>query len=72
MKTSEVRRTIREHRGDVYVGVLVRDDVIYVKAVKSDLLKQLEKVADHAVVTSRNTDGMLFLDNETENVEDCT
>jgi hypothetical protein len=43
---SKVRAAIRAHRGPVYVGMILRDDVIFVQAVKADLLDRLASLTD--------------------------
>jgi hypothetical protein len=64
MKTAEVLKQIRKHSGPVVVGVLARDDVFYVKVVKTDLLEQLANLADDQVEV-RVKNGTLHVDNFT-------
>lgn len=63
MTNKELRRKIKKFEGPVYAGVILRDDVIYVKVVKADLLFQLKDGSDdQAYVTEQ--DGALYLHNE--------
>ena len=43
MVRSELVKQIKAHKGDIWVGVSSFDDVMYVKAVKSDLIAQIER-----------------------------
>lgn len=63
MLTREIIKAIREFRGDVMVGVLVRDDVIYVKAVKSDLLDAIAELSDGQAYVSE-VGGKLYFDRD--------
>ena len=40
---------IADHRGEVHIGMLIAGDVIYVKAVKADLLYNLRQISDDAI-----------------------
>lgn len=64
--TAEMAAIIRNHRGDVCVGVLTTNDVFYVKAVKADLIHQV-KESDLAGSHIRLSvlDGVLYVDNAT-------
>jgi hypothetical protein len=62
MSRSELLSTIRQHRGEIFVGVLARSDVIYVKAVKSDLLSALKNIGDDELTASISF-GSLYIDN---------
>ena len=46
MKARQLIRQIKAHTGPVMVGVINGNDVIYVQAVKSDLIVQLSRFAD--------------------------
>ena len=52
MTNKELLNTIRSHKGEIVVGMLVRNDVIYVKAVKSDLIKALRDTPDNIATAS--------------------
>ncbi len=54
-------RQIKGHKGTVYAGVLIANDVIYVRVVKSDLLDALAKVDPDAYRVSLK-DGDLYVD----------
>ncbi len=41
MVRSELVKQIKAHKGDIWVAVSSFDDVMYVKAVKSDLIAQI-------------------------------
>lgn len=49
MKTTQVIAAVRKHTGIIYVGMLCRNDVVYVRAVKSDLLNTLQRIADNEI-----------------------
>ena len=61
MKTKDVVKAIREYRGSIYVGMLVRDGVIYVKPVKSDLIKEIQGLSDGSIVAEEHH-GALYVD----------
>lgn len=42
MTNKEMIKMIKDWRGDVCAGVLLKDGVIYLKVVKSDLVFQIE------------------------------
>jgi hypothetical protein len=46
MKAQQLIKQIKARTGPVTVGVINGDDVIYVQAVKSDLIVQLSRFAD--------------------------
>jgi hypothetical protein len=69
VKTKEVIAIVRYSRGPLYVGVLARSDVIYIQAVKKDLLQRLERVADHELTAVVSKDsGCVFIDNDTSEI----
>jgi len=62
MTNKELCRTIKKFEGPVYAGIILRDDVIYVKVVKADLLANLKGCGDdQAYVTEQ--DGALHFHN---------
>lgn len=61
MTRDELLKSIRNHTGEVCVGMVSRSDVIYVKVVKSDLLKVLDNIGDNELRTNR-TKGTLYVD----------
>jgi hypothetical protein len=64
MANLKASSNIRKHRGPVMVGMLVRDNVVYVRAYKSDLLYWLTKLPEGSVRTSKSAidDGTLYVD----------
>jgi hypothetical protein len=61
VRTQDVIRMVRKHVGPVKVAMLVRDDVIYVQAVKQDLLRMLDGMPD-GQVEAREMHGFMFVD----------
>jgi hypothetical protein len=61
MKTSEVVRQVRNWHGPVCVGALARDDVYYVRVVKSDLLTTIANFQDGQIECAPKN-GTLFVD----------
>jgi len=62
MTRKELLSTVQRYKGAIYVGVLARDDILYVRAVKSDLLGMLSLVGDNQL-TARVSCGALYVDN---------
>ena len=46
MNTADIVKIVKKHKGPVFVGVCLRDDVVYMQAVKADLLYHLESIGD--------------------------
>lgn len=61
MANLKVKCDIRMHRGHIMVGMLVRDDVVYVRAFKEDLLNALCHLPEDSVRSSIR-DGVLYVD----------
>lgn len=62
MTNKEALSIIRKFKGQVYAGVIVRNDVIYVQVVKIDLVKSVAGLEDESInVTERH--GALYIDN---------
>ena len=53
---------IAKWRGEIKIGMLISNDVIYVKPVKADLLFMLRGSNDAAISTFEN-DGVLYVTN---------
>ena len=62
MIDTELLATIRNHRGPIYVGMLLRDDVVYVKVVKEDLLSRLRCIQLNQAYASI-TEGCMYIHN---------
>jgi len=62
MTNRELNTIVRRYRGAIYVGVLARDDILYVRAIKADLLEMLSLVGDDQL-TARESCGALYIDN---------
>ena len=61
---AEILAVLRKHRGEVCVGVLASHDVFYVKAVKADLIHQVQRSAlDGSHIRLSVLDGVLYVDN---------
>ncbi len=62
----DVARALKAHKGEVLVGMLTTHDVVYIKAVKADLIAWalLNKDSDCGVDLRVEDDGTLFVDNE--------
>lgn len=64
MKTKELIKQIRGHRGKVEVPVLVAHDVIHVFAEKGDLIEQLSKVEEIGLKVQYVNAGVMRLETE--------
>jgi hypothetical protein len=62
MKTAEIISFVHAHRGHIMVGMLARNDVKYVRVVKSDLLDVLKNTDDDEL-TWVIKDGIGYVDN---------
>jgi len=47
MTRTELLKTVRAFKGYIYAGVLARNDILYVRVTKTDLLEQLALIADN-------------------------
>jgi hypothetical protein len=61
MLIEQVKKTIREYRGPIFMTCHTRDDVYYVRVFKSDLLEAIKVLRDHQIDASF-TDGTLYID----------
>lgn len=61
MRNASLIKQLREFRGDVLVGMLIRNDVTYVKAVKSDLIAVLTQIPEGAVKLDI-VNGVMYVD----------
>lgn len=52
-------KQLRDYKGPIYVGMLIRNDVIYIQAKKGDLLAALLDTDDAAIEIFFNGDGDL-------------
>lgn len=62
MTGEELRRTVRAHKGTIMAAIFGRDDVHFVKIVKSDLLEMLAHIADNELEARTTPDGVLYID----------
>mgnify|MGYP003333250287 CR=1 FL=1 len=56
-----VIKIIRDFKGPVLISMLVNEDVIYVQAIKKDLIEQLKKSSEDCVTASER-DGFLYVE----------
>jgi hypothetical protein len=61
MLIKDVISAVRKHRGTIYVGVLARNDVFYVKVVKRDLLIAIAGMVDNEIY-AKVSHGVLHID----------
>lgn len=63
MDTSQIEKTVRAHKGPIYVAMLLRDDVTYIKVTKPAILAVLECVADGSLSVRLDAQcGGLYID----------
>lgn len=61
MTRCELLKIIRKHVGLIYVGMIAKNDVVYVRVVKSDLLTVIDKI-DNNELEARLVKGDLYID----------
>lgn len=60
--TKELIEKIRQHRGEVCVCALMRDDIFYVKVVKGDLIDQIRRGDRGDALSFDVKDGTAYVD----------
>ncbi len=64
MKNRKAIAALRKFKGPVVGGVLVRDNVMYVQLVKTDLINELKrKDPNEHIVELSVRDGFMYVDN---------
>lgn len=62
MKTQDAINKIRKFNGPIHAGVLIKNDVIYVRVLKGSLIDELAELPDDSVEVSE-LGGVLYIDN---------
>jgi hypothetical protein len=61
MLIEDVKKTIREYRGPIFMTCHTRNDVYYVRVFKTDLLDAIKNLGDNEVEATF-TSGTLYVD----------
>lgn len=62
MTNKDLIAAIRKFKGDIVVGMIVRNEVLYVRAYKNDVIKTLAGQPDD-IATATERYGALYIDN---------